>query len=336
MLKVNEQVQFFPNKQGTGSLTWMTGTVTEILDCGCSYMIQGPNGRVYRRNRAHLKPICYDSTSFQDHSVKREEKQPESNSFQDPKPTKVKNMSFQMDTIYMDARSMLFDEPDTHLHHHPGDYTHPGHHHIYPLHLYHQGNHQLNPAQRTPHLQVGWDTSLNQPSSDPCDIDRGLISRLSALLQETSPLAPYKLERSTKARTGFQHNALNSFQDPLEENWCILTHFKTLTHRAKFDSFQDHHSSLYGISSEIDSFQDPCELQSNWLISGPRVCMWHRTPSILTLFMTPVNYHQIDSFQDPIFICSTKTVQIDSFQDPYIGLHSVFTLHRRNSSNWQC
>ena len=33
---------------------------------------------------------------------------------------------------------------------------------------------------------------------------------------------------------------------------------------------------------------------------------------------------QIDSFQDPMFICSTKTVQIDSFQDPCIGLHSVF------------
>ena len=71
MLKVNEQVQFFPNKQGTGPLTWLTGTVTEILDCGHSYMIQGPNSRVYRRNRAHLKPICYDGTSFQDHPVKK-------------------------------------------------------------------------------------------------------------------------------------------------------------------------------------------------------------------------------------------------------------------------
>ena len=44
----------------------------------------------------------------------------------------------------------------------------------------------------------------------------------------------------------------------------------------------------------------------------------------LTPFKTPVNYHQIDSFQDPMFVCSTKTVQIDSFQDPCIGLHSVF------------
>ena len=103
VLKVNEQVQFFPNKQGTGPLTWLTGTVTEILDCGCSYMIQGPNGRVYRRNRAHLKPICYDGTSFQDHPVKKEEKQPEINSFQDPKPTKVKTMSFPL--CYINAMS---------------------------------------------------------------------------------------------------------------------------------------------------------------------------------------------------------------------------------------
>ena len=54
----------------------MTGTVTEILDCGHSYMIQAPTGRVYRRNRAHLKPIYYDGTSFQDHSVEKEKKQP--------------------------------------------------------------------------------------------------------------------------------------------------------------------------------------------------------------------------------------------------------------------
>ena len=54
VLKVKEKVQFFPNKQGTGPLKWITGTVTEILECGCSYMVQAPNNRVYRRNRAHM------------------------------------------------------------------------------------------------------------------------------------------------------------------------------------------------------------------------------------------------------------------------------------------
>ena len=57
VLKVKEQVQFFHNKQGTGPIKWTTGTVTEILECGQSYMIQGLNGRVYRRNRAHLKSM---------------------------------------------------------------------------------------------------------------------------------------------------------------------------------------------------------------------------------------------------------------------------------------
>ena len=54
-LKVKEQVQFFHNKQGTGPIKWMTGTVTEILECGQSYMIQAPNSRVYRRNRAQFE-----------------------------------------------------------------------------------------------------------------------------------------------------------------------------------------------------------------------------------------------------------------------------------------
>ena len=76
ILKVKEQVQFFHNKQGTGPIKWTTGTVTEILECGQSYMVQGPNGRVYRRNRAHLKPICHDGTSFQDYLVKKGKKQP--------------------------------------------------------------------------------------------------------------------------------------------------------------------------------------------------------------------------------------------------------------------
>ena len=41
VLKINEQVCFFPSKQGTGHPTWLTGTVSQILDCGHSYMIIG-------------------------------------------------------------------------------------------------------------------------------------------------------------------------------------------------------------------------------------------------------------------------------------------------------
>ena len=53
VLKINKQVCFIPNKQGMGHLTLLTGTVSQILDCGHSYIITGPNGRVYRRNRDH-------------------------------------------------------------------------------------------------------------------------------------------------------------------------------------------------------------------------------------------------------------------------------------------
>ena len=91
----------------------MTGTVTEILKCGQSYMIQAPNGRVYRRNRAHLKPICHDSSSFQDHLVKKGKKQPKDNSFQGHQTSQAKSVSFKSEVSYMDTRSMMFDEPDT-------------------------------------------------------------------------------------------------------------------------------------------------------------------------------------------------------------------------------
>ena len=66
VLKVKEQVRFFPQKQYGAKLKWLTGTVVEILERGCSYIIKGPNGKKYRRNRAHLKPLCHDGSSFQD------------------------------------------------------------------------------------------------------------------------------------------------------------------------------------------------------------------------------------------------------------------------------
>ena len=96
--------------------------MSEILDCGHSYTIQGPNGRVYRRNRAHLKPICYDGTTFQTRTTAKQDKQPKRHSFQDPKLKKVKTVSFQMDTADVMARAMIFDELDKHPSHSP---SHP-------------------------------------------------------------------------------------------------------------------------------------------------------------------------------------------------------------------
>ena len=47
--------------------------------------------------------------------------------------------------------------------------------------------------------------------------------------------------------------SFDSFQVHLKENWKLV----------QIDSFQDHHIGLYGKSSEINCFQDLCELQSN-------------------------------------------------------------------------
>ena len=175
-------------QKGTGPPAWLTGTVTEILDCGHSYMIQSPNGRVYRRNRAHLKPISYDSMSFQDQPVKKEEKQPEINSFQNPKPTKVKTVSFQMDTSYMDGRSIFFYKPNTH--HKPPSSPSPSPQWLYSPRL---------PSYSSPASISSRESSVEPHSKDssptgrkrhqfepafirPHGIDRGLPPRLSALL----------------------------------------------------------------------------------------------------------------------------------------------------------
>ena len=132
VLKVNEQVQFFPSKQGMGPLTWWTGTVTEILDCGHSYMIQGPNGRVYRRNRAHLKPICYDGMPFQDHPVKKRKSSLKSTPFKTPSPQRWKTCpsrwtpaTWMPDPCYLINLTHIRHTLHHH-HHHPSSYTHPG------------------------------------------------------------------------------------------------------------------------------------------------------------------------------------------------------------------
>ena len=78
--------------------------MSQILDCGHSYTIEGPNGRVYRGNRVHLKPICYDGSTYQGRTTAKEDKQPKRDSFQDLKP-KVKTVFFQMDTADVMARA---------------------------------------------------------------------------------------------------------------------------------------------------------------------------------------------------------------------------------------
>ena len=175
------------------------------------YMVQAPNSRVYRRNRAHLvyrrnrahlKPICHDGSSFQDHSVKKEKKQLKNNSFQDHQPSKVKSVSFQKDMSYMDTRSMLFDEPDLHQ-------TPP----TSPPRCYSPRSLSCSPPASFPSRESSIEPSSEDSSpkgrkrhqSEPAfirphHINKGLTYGLSALLVETSPLAPYRIQWQAKVK----------------------------------------------------------------------------------------------------------------------------------------
>ena len=159
VLKINEQVCFFPNKQGMGHLTWLTGTVSQILDCGHSHMITGSNSRVYRRNRAHLKPICYDSISFQNHGTGKKDEKCKVDSFQDPKKDgeKVKTMSFQTDTADITARAMILDQKSNNHPSHTSSHQHysPRSPWYSPHHQSHPGKAQWNLMQRKPHPEAG-------------------------------------------------------------------------------------------------------------------------------------------------------------------------------------
>ena len=116
-LKLKEEVQFFQNKPAMGPIKWMTRTVAEICECGRSYMIQGPNGRMYRRNWAHVKPLCHDGSSFPNQPVKKGEETSKDNS----SSSQARSVSFNKkvkyinddEMSYMDTRSMMFDSPET-------------------------------------------------------------------------------------------------------------------------------------------------------------------------------------------------------------------------------
>ena len=98
---------------------------------------------------------------------------------------------------------------------------------------FHPENHQWSPSEDS--TPTGRKRHQSEPAFiRPQDIDRGLTPRLSALLQETSPLAPYKWERSAKARArqAFSTMHWTPFKTLLRKSviWCKLTPFKTPVH----------------------------------------------------------------------------------------------------------
>ena len=99
---MNEQVRFFPQKQYGMKLKWLTGIVSEILERGRSYIIKGPNRKKYRRNRAHLKPLYHDGSSFQDFPKAKKKNSIRSDnvdSFQDPRLKQKKSVRFKDDPL---------------------------------------------------------------------------------------------------------------------------------------------------------------------------------------------------------------------------------------------
>ena len=204
VLKVREHVWFFPNKQYGMKVKWLTGTVREILERGHLYIIEGPNGKQYRRNRAHLKPVCHDGSSFPDHSnakKKNPSKCDKVDSFQDPRPKPKKRVTFEDSSLVIPLLNYTPTVEKT------SDSTpSPSH----PSHL--EQHFSPRSPSLSPPAQLSSRETLVSPTAEdhtaqrlpafirPQDIDTQLTTGLAALVQETSSLAPYKIQRSAKRK----------------------------------------------------------------------------------------------------------------------------------------
>ena len=99
-----------------------------------------PKWKQYRRNRAHLKPICHDSSSFQDPpKVKKKNLRKSDNvdSFQDPRLKPKKKVMFNDSTTviplfeHKDSADKTSDSTSSSSNFHP---VHPHHHHLHSPH----------------------------------------------------------------------------------------------------------------------------------------------------------------------------------------------------------
>ena len=164
---------------------------------------------------------------------------------------------------------MLFDEPDTHQ----TPPTSPPHHH--PPRHYSNRSLSCSPPASFPSRESSMEPSSEDSSPEgrkrhhsepafiwPHDVDRGLTHGFSALLAETSPLAPYRIQQHTKVQAQEKistHKWLLS--RPFDTNTVKLasklTHFKTTVYTNRIGCFQDHLRHTWQI------------IPSNWLLSRP-------------------------------------------------------------------
>ena len=140
-------------------------------------------------------------------------------------------------------------------------------------------------------FKTGRDTSLKPAFIWPQNIDKGLTPRLSALLAETSPLAPYRKDENSQGshQTENKHTKVTSFKTicglygKIIRNWLLSRPLCIHTILASF-------KTIWNLHSEISI--------RNWLILRPlciRTELAHSHQSITGLFII---FCEIDFFQD--------------------------------------
>ena len=134
-------------------------------------------------------------------SGKRDRNSPKTIPFKTISPARPNPCPLRREISYMDTRSMMFDEPDTHQTPPTPPPSSPPRHYS-----------PRSPSCSPPALFPSKESSVEPSSEDsspegrkrhqselafiwPHDVDQGLSRGLSALLAETSPLAPYRLQR---------------------------------------------------------------------------------------------------------------------------------------------
>ena len=181
-------------------------------------------------------------------------------SFQDHQPSKAKSVSFQKETSYMDTRSMLFDEPNTHQ-------TPP----TSPLRHYSPRSPSCSPPASFPSRESSVEPSSEDSSpegrkrhqSEPAFIRPHDVG-LSTLLAETSPLAPYRKQQQAKVKaqekiSTYKWLLSRPFETDMVNLASKLTHFKTIVYTNRIGCFQDHlrHTQWIITSMDcLDFFQD--------------------------------------------------------------------------------
>ena len=161
---------------------------------------QSPKRQEVQRNRAHLKPLCYDGSSFQD-PPKAKKKNPSKSdgvdSFRDPRLKSKKSVTFEDDPIIFESIIPTGGDPTSN--------TKSTSHSSHRVHSPHSPSSsppaQLSSRERLVSSNAEDHTApKHQSIIRPQDMNTQLTSGLAALVQETSPLAPYKIQCSTKRR----------------------------------------------------------------------------------------------------------------------------------------